>query len=300
MSTSRTGCFSGYCWPREKSDVIVIGAPLEATVSFRTGTRFAPSAMRSVSGFMEYWSLRAHIDVDEHVRFYDAGDALVDQPLREAMNAIAAAVAENLDTRPLVVLGGEHTITYGIVKGILEAGRKPCILHLDAHLDMREEYAGLSLSHATFMRRIVEDYNPPLVQVGARGFVREEFEYTRAAGIRVIDSHELERKGVSDVVAALLRILDKSECNHLHITLDMDVFDPSVAPGVSNPEPEGPSTRHIIDIVFEAARVATGRKLSISMDVVEVTPPYDCGDITSILAVKAIIEFVAGWLSASK
>ncbi len=300
MATYLSGCFSGYCWPREKGNVVVIGAPLEATVSFRPGTRFAPRSIREASAFIEYWSLRANLDVDEAVRFYDAGDALVEQPLRKALEAIAASIVENLDGRPLVVLGGEHTITYGVVQGLLESGRKPCILQLDAHMDMRDEYAGHKLSHATFMRRIVEHFRVPVLQVGVRGFAREELEYVQAHRIPVIDAREFSERGVSDALSLLLRLLEQGGCNHLHVTLDMDVFDPSAAPGVSNPEPEGPPTSYVIDVVFEAARLAASRGMSISMDVVEVAPPYDCGNVTSVLAAKTIVEFIAGWLRGAK
>ncbi|AEM38588.1 agmatinase [Pyrolobus fumarii 1A] len=299
MSYARTTCFSGYCWGLDESQVIVLGAPLEETTSYRPGTRFAPRAIREASAYIEYWSLRGKLDVDEHVRFYDAGDALVEQPLEKALEAIGDAV-ERLSGvgKPLVVMGGEHTITLGIVEGLVRAGYKPCMVQLDAHMDMRSEYAGRRVSHATFARLVVSEVGVPVVLAGVRGFVREELEFARANHVPVIDAHRLQDESVAAVIPAVSKLIEKSVCNHLHLTLDMDVVDPGFAPGVSNPEPEGITPRILLDIVFEVARLAVLRGMSLSMDVVEVSPPYDAGGVTSVLAAKAIVEFAAGVVAA--
>ncbi len=292
-------CFSGYCWSRDDSSFQVVGAPLEETVTFRPGTRFAPRAIREASAYIEYWSLRGGIDVDEEARFYDAGDVAGEQPLEKHLEELSYTVARLFDEeKPIVVLGGEHTVTLGVVRGLVEAGARPCILHLDAHLDMRREYGGRRLSHATFMRLVVEETGAPLVTAGYRAVVREELEYARARRVGLVDAYTLEEQGWTAIASRLESMLDS--CTHLHVTLDMDVFDPGYAPGVSNPEPEGASPRRVLDTVFYAARLAARRGKTLSMDVVEVSPPYDCGGVTAVLAAKAVVEAAAGYLQGLK
>ena len=292
-------CFSGYCWSRDEAIFQVIGAPLEETVTYRPGTRFAPRAIREASAYIEYWSLRGGFDVDEEARFYDAGDVTGEQPLEKHLDELAYTIVKLYDeAKPLVVLGGEHTITLGVVRGLLEAGVKPCILHLDAHLDMRREYMGRKVSHATVMRLIAEETGAPIVTLGYRAVVREELEYARSKRIPTIDAYTLEDSGWTAVAGRLESMLDT--CNHLHVTLDMDVFDPGFAPGVSNPEPEGVSPRSALDVVFHAARLAAFKGKSFSIDVVEVAPPYDCSGVTSVLAAKAVIEAAAGYIQGVK
>ena len=294
-----TWCFSGYCWSRDESSFQVIGAPLEETVTYRPGTRFAPRAIREASAYIEYWSLRAGLDVDEEVKFYDAGDVPGEQPIEKHLEELAYTVERLYDEeRPLVILGGEHTVTLGVIRGLVEAGAKPCILHLDAHLDMRSEYMGRRLSHATFMRLVLEEVNPRLVTVGYRAVVREELEYARSRRVGLVDAYTLEEQGWASVAGRVTTMLE--ECNHLHVTLDMDVFDPAYAPGVSNPEPEGASPRRVLDVVFHAARLAAVKRRSFSLDVVEVAPPYDCSGVTAALAAKAVVEAAAGYIHGAR
>ncbi len=290
-----TWCFSGYCWPLEQAAFVVIGAPLEETVSYRPGTRFAPRAIREASAYIEYRSLRAGIDVDEAARFHDAGDVPGEQPAKRFLEELAYVIEKNVGEKPVFIIGGEHTVTLGVARGLVRSGARPCILQLDAHLDMRDEYGGRRLSHATFMRRLLEEIDAAVLVAGFRGYSTEEMDYARARGVHLIDAFRLEDEGVA-AVAPRLESMSKA-CNHIHVTLDMDVYDPAFAPGVSNPEPEGVRPRIVLDVVFYAARLAARRRLGFTMDVVEVSPPYDPGGVTAILAAKSIIEAAAGYIS---
>ncbi len=300
MSHTLTTCFSGYCWGLDESTFIVLGAPLEETVSYRPGTRFAPRAVREASAYIEYWSLRASLDVDEEAKFHDAGDALVDQPLAKALDAIPYSV-ERLacHEKPIIVIGGEHTVTLGVVRGLAAAGYKTCVVQLDAHLDMRGEYAGRRLSHATFARRLIEEIGAPYAVLGYRAVTREELDYARAKKVVLVDARRLDAQHEALVYPLVSRFAERG-CNHLHLTLDMDVVEPGLAPGVSNPEPDGVSVRTLLDTLFDAVYAAVSRGMSVSMDVVEVSPPYDCGGVTSVLAARSIVEFAAAVLAARR
>ncbi len=274
--------------------VVVLGVPYDATSSYRAGSREAPRAIREAAANIEFFSPRVGLDI-EKVSIHDAGDvvALVD-PV-SMVDVVSKVVAELYSPEQLlVVLGGEHTITYGVLRGLLEAGQSPCLLVFDAHLDMRDEYMGHRFSHACVTRRIVEDLlNPNRVTVvGSRAYVAEEEEFAQRHGIVHVDVLSLRRRGYNVAANAISQLLH-SGCTHLHISVDMDGFDPSYAPGVANPEPEGLTVSEVLDMLHDTIRWATERGITTSLDVVEVSPPYDPSGVTSILAAKVVVEYIA-------
>ncbi len=285
-----TTVFSGVQTKLENSFAIVLGAPFDYTTSYRTGAREGPRSIREASANIEFYSLRGNIDVDK-LPVFDAGDVSIVVNTSEYMRRLTI-VAEELakEGKPLIVLGGEHTITYGVIAGLKKD--EPCILVLDAHFDLRDEFMGLKLGHATVMRRLVEIVGSTnIFFVGTRAFAEEELEYARAKSIPFLTPGQIRMLGTRETVRRILSWLEHSECNSLYISVDMDFFDPGYAPGVSNPEPEGLEPWHGLDIVYYVTQASS--KPPLAIDIVEHTPVYDCGGAAATLAAKIIVEWLA-------
>ena len=286
--------FGGVDYPFETSHVLVIGVPFEATTSYKPGTRFGPEAIRRAAANIEFYSARAGIDVEE-VAIHDAGDVPVSSLVRETLARVeeaAAAAARYAGDRLPVFLGGEHTITYGVVRGLRRSlGGDICLAVVDAHLDLREEYLGDPYSHACVMRRVAEEGLALPAYYGVRAYTRQELLYAREKGMLLLGPLEPGRRA-GEALAS--RLLD-GRCRHLHISVDMDGYDPAYAPGVGNPEPEGLTPTQVFDMLHTLVARSLDAGLTLSLDVVETSPVNDCNDITSVLAAKTVVETVAAW-----
>jgi agmatinase len=285
--------FGGYSAPLERAFAVIVGAPLDLTTSYRPGSRFGPSAVRRVASSLEFYSLRLGVDV-ERIPVHDLGDVATTYDVAEAIRRVEKVVSFVAGRGKLpVLLGGEHTVALGALRALRE--RRPCVLVADAHLDLRSEYMGSKLNHATVLRRVVEELELPLVYVGVRAVSAEELDLARRLGLSVYTSYEVSRKGVGAVVESATRDVRSAGCELLYVSVDMDVLDPAYAPGVATPEPEGLTTTQLLDILVGTV-VEAGIPLA-GVDVVEVTPPYDVGEATAAAAAKTVIELVAAaWL----
>ena len=287
--------FGGVEYSGDTALAVIVGVPYEETTSYKPGTRFAPQAVRTAAANIEFYSPRARLDLDTEP-ILDLGDVAVThgpEAMAERLRAVAAGVSRDyrLGERLHVYIGGEHTITLGLYSGVSDyLGEPPCIVSLDAHLDMRSEYLGARLGHATFMRRLLETHKPLLAAViGARAYVSEEERFARGAGATLIGAREILAGGP----AAAREVIEAARsCSSLYITVDMDVYDPAYAPGVGNPEPEGLAPSHVFDIIHSLIAAVEG---PVVLDVVEASPPNDCNDITSVLAAKTILEAMAAY-----
>ena len=180
-----------------------------------------------------------------------------------------------------VVLGGEHTITLGALRAI--RGEDVAVISFDAHMDLRDQYMDLDISHTTFMRRVREEAHPlKIVEVGTRAVCKEELAVARDAEIEYVTMKQIWEKGVESTVKFIKKNVEG--CKRTYLTIDMDVLDPAFAPAVQNPEPEGMSTQNLLDIVLNLCD-----ERLIGFDLVELTPPYDNG-ITAVQAAKIIFE----------
>ncbi len=285
---NRSPCvFGGVSVSFEEAFAVIVGVPFDATSSYRPGSRFAPCEIRVAAANIEFYSIRSRVDVEE-VPLHDLGDVAVTIDAGEVVKRVEKISSHILGSgKLLVLLGGEHTVTLGALRAL--AGKKPCVIVADAHLDLRSEYLGSKLNHATFMRWVVEELGLPVAYVGVRAVSREEIEYAREKNIAFYTSYEVENEG-SDVIAAeLARFLADSGCETLYMSVDMDVLDPAYAPGVSNPEAEGLTTMQLIDIL---TRLVGEARLE-GFDVVELNPVYDHGGVTAVAAAKIVVELVA-------
>ncbi len=252
----------------------ILGAPFDATATHRAGARWAPAAIRWASDALESYSPVQQRDLQE-IRLADAGDldlAGVDaaQAVERVRDAVAAA--QGLP----VLLGGEHTVTVGAVTALLDRHADLGLVVVDAHLDLRDDYAGARWSHATTLARILDRMDGRrIVVVGARSGTREE--WTRADGLlAVAPTGRLPQP-------AWAALADRP----LYLSVDIDGLDPAHAPGTGNPEPLGLA---VDDLVTLVSVLRQGRV--VGCDLVEVSPPYDPGGRTAMLAAWLLREMI--------
>ncbi len=263
--------------PVEDPTVAIIGAPYDATSSFRRGSRHAPQAIRIASQSIETYSPILQRDLED-VALTDLGDlALEGGPPEAAVMAVRAQVDALADRTFPVLLGGEHTVTLGAIQALHPRYPDLAVLQLDAHTDLREEYEGHRLCHATVMRRVADLIGPrSLVQLGVRAGSREE--WTVAHTVARYCSSRLE---IPPEIWTWL------EDRPLYVTIDIDAIDPSAAPHTGNPEPEGLTAS---DVLTLARRLGDLRV--VGLDLVEVSPPLDPPGRTAVLAAVILREAI--------
>jgi len=290
LYVSPTLVFSGLQKTFDEADYVVLGVPFDLTSTYRTGARFAPTAIREASLNIETYSFSASVDVED-LRLHDLGDLNVTSDTDETLRRLELVVKEILDAKKLLVLmGGEHTITLGATRAL---SKNCAILSFDAHLDLRNEYMNLKTSHTTFMRRINEQVHPiQIVEIGTRAVCKEELNYAKKAGVTYITVGEIRNKGVEKVTQKVEKLL--GDVKQIYLTIDMDVLDPAFVPAVQNPEPNGLCTC----IFYELLNGLCDRRV-VTFDVVEVAPHYDNGG-TAIQAAKTIFEVLCHLEKARK
>ncbi len=247
---------------KPEGDVKIVGIPLDITQTFRSGTREAPDEIRRCSDSIEDYSPVLDKDLRDK-EFTDLGNIILPMSL-QALEYIFNATKE---IKHPICLGGEHLITYPVVKALKKRYRDIVVLQLDAHLDLRDEYFGEKFSHATVMRRVL-DLGIELYQLGIRSGYKEEYEFARKNGTIINSIEEFDTK------------------KPVYITFDIDVLDPAYAPGVTNPEPCGMSTEELFNIIYKLDCDVVG------FDVVEVAPIYDPASITAVTAAKIVRECI--------
>ena len=280
---SQSNVFSGCQKPFEKADYVVLGVPFDVTSTYRTGARFAPNAIRQASLNVETYSFRTGIDMED-LNLHDLGDLHISTDTKKTLERLELVIKDILQVgKTPVTIGGEHTITLSILKGLGDKASKTAIVSFDAHLDLRDEFLGLKLSHATFMRRISEEVEPAkIIEVGTRAVCKEELDYAKKAGIEFFTAQQIRSEGIKQIGRQLKEKLSKYES--IYLSVDMDVLDPAYAPAVQNPEPEGIETHTLLDILYN-----TCDDRVLGFDVAEVAPSFDQG-ISAIQAAKVISE----------
>jgi len=285
LYVSQSNNFGGVQRPFEKAKYVVFGVPFDVTSTYRTGARFGPSAIRQASLNIETYSFRAGIDIED-LALHDLGDLHASTSPKRTIDMLKLVVTDVLMAEKTpIAIGGEHTITLGIMKGLGDKARKTAVVCFDAHLDLRKEFMGLTLSHTTFMRRINEEVKPAkIIEVGTRAVCKEELAYAAGSGINFFSAQQVRKEGREQIIQQLKKELEQYE--NIYLTVDMDVLDPAFAPAVQNPEPEGLETQILLDI----ACALCDRRV-VGFDVVEVAPIYDQG-ISAVVAAKVVFQMV--------
>lgn len=262
-----------------EADIVLFGAPFDSTTSYRPGTRFGSSAIRRESYGIECYSPYQDKDLED-TKVMDCGDLeLCFGNTKKALTQIEEQAKEILDNSAIpFMLGGEHLVTLGAFRAVLEKYPDIHIIHFDAHADLREEYLGEQLSHASVIRRcwdLVGDGR--IYQFGIRSGDREEFYWAKEhVTMRKFDFEGLEE------------VLEKLEGTPIYFTLDLDVLDPSVFPGTGTPEPGGVT----FDALRKAAEKVCSRANVVACDVNELSPHYDPSGISTAAACKIVREML--------
>ncbi len=293
LFVSQSNFFGGVQCPFEKAKYVIFGVPFDVTSTYRTGARFGPNAIRQASLNIETYSFRTGVDVED-LAIHDLGDLHASASPKRTVDMLNLVVADILAAKKMpVTIGGEHTITLGVIKGLGGKAKKTAVVSFDAHLDLRKEFMGLTLSHTTFMRRINEEVKPArIIEVGTRAVCKEELIYAEESGIIFFTSQQIREEGSAQIIHKLKEELVPYE--NIYLTIDMDVLDPAFAPSVQNPEPEGLDTHTLIDILSSLCD-----RNVVGFDVLEVTPNYDQG-ISAIAAAKVVFQMLCHLEKARK
>ncbi|MBQ7233910.1 MAG: agmatinase [Kiritimatiellae bacterium] len=262
----------------DEANVVIFGAPYDSTTSFRPGTRFGPAAVRSESFGIETYSPYLDRDLETDARVHDAGD--LELPFGapdRALDMIEAKAAEILDAgKTPFLLGGEHLVTLGAVRAAVKRHPDLCIIHFDAHADLREDYLGVRLSHACVMRRCHDLLGDGRIwQFGIRSGTCEEFQFMREGHVTT-EPFSLKT----------LPSISFSSGTPVYLTVDLDVLDPSEFPGTGTQEAGGVRFTELMPALVEIL----SRFNVVAMDNVELSPALDASGRSTALACKILRE----------
>lgn len=270
------GCGGEY----EESRIVIFGAPFDSTTSFRPGTRFGSQAIRNESYGLETYSPYQKKDLTDF-KIFDSGD--LELPIGDTARVlyqIEDRAGEILrDGKLPFMIGGEHLVTLGSVRAAAKKYPDLCIVHFDAHADLRQDYLGVELSHACVLRRCWELVGDDRIfQFGIRSGDREEFLWAEKGHVNM---HPFDLKGLS-------RAVDRISGKPVYFTLDLDVLDPSVFPGTGTPEAGGVTFLELLQAVL----LVCGKCRVIACDVNELCPPFDQSGVSTATAGKIVREML--------
>jgi agmatinase len=261
-----------------QSRQVILGAPMDFTVSFRPGSRSGPQAIRAASPGLEEYSLYSGRDLRD-TSFFDAGDLALpfgnpDRSLAMIEDALTQILSDN--KFPLL-LGGEHLVSLAALRAAAKKYPNLAVIHFDAHADLRTDYMGEPHSHASVMYHAYTSLGVELFQFGIRSATREEETFAKKH-THFYPFHVLE---------PLQKVVAQLAGRPVYFSLDIDVVDPAYAPGTGTPEPGGITSAELL----QSLRVMGGLQM-VGMDLVEVSPVYDTAGITAMLAAKVVREII--------
>lgn len=257
----------------ESSDIVMLGMPFDGTVSYRSGSRFAPEQIRLASWGLEEYSPRFDKHLED-VNFHDAGD--LEFPLGntyKSLDLIEKNVEEIYkDGKRVFGIGGEHLVTLPEIKAVSKFYDNLAIVHFDAHTDLREEYMGEEMSHSAVIRHVSKIVGPENIkQIGIRSGMKEEWEFMKKHNTLISEYSEL----------------DCLKGKKIFVTVDLDCLDPSIMPGTGTPESGGMMFDELIGW-FEYLKDFD----IVGADVVELAPDYDASGVSTAVATKVIRELL--------
>lgn len=258
--------------------VEILGVPFDATSTYRLGSKFGPEALRESFLNIEIFSSRLNVDLEELSvedlgNLSQMGDAA---QMTDALGKVVLEISEGKQTP--AVLGGEHTLSYATFKA---APKDAALIVFDAHLDLRDEFAGLRFSHTTWLRRFIEERGAKnVIHIGSRAAAKDEVTYMSEVGVATIPTRTiLATQRAEMLLADLLK-----DFNRVYVSLDLDILDPAYAPGVGNPEAAGISTAQLLEFLY----ILEGKEI-LGFDIVELCPSYDTG-AAAAAASKCLLE----------
>jgi len=263
---------------------VIFGVPFDSTHSYKPGCRFGPDSIRDAFNNIEIFQPEFGVDL-ETVNIRDLGNTKHTVVATEMLQMVENITTElRKQNKQVIILGGEHLITLGSFSCF---PKNTGYVVFDAHYDLRDQYADIKLSHAAYLRRLVEKRGSEnIVHVGARAFVKEELAFLTDNKIRTVSDKEIRDGNGAKLLKDITSTFDS-----IYLSIDLDVLDPAFAPGVGNPEAVGISSRELYDLVT----VLQNKKIEAA-DIVELNPTYDNG-ATASMAAKMISTIIAMNLS---
>jgi agmatinase len=271
-------------------EVALIGVPFDGGTTYRPGPRFGPRHIREQSAIIRPWNPVLKVNPFAKHRTADFGDLSVNPlSIEDTFRRIESGLMLLLDAGArCVCVGGDHSISLPILRAVANKRGSVSLIQFDAHNDLWDEYFGSKYSHGTPFRRAFEEgllRDGDVLQVGLRGQVygEDDFDFARAHKVRMVTAEEFHEKGLA-IVQRHLRVFRRKL---VYVTLDIDVVDPAFAPGTGTPQVGGLTSVQILELV----RSLRGLNI-VGCDLVEVSPPYDNGGITSLLAANLLFELL--------
>ena len=272
--------------PNENSEPVatIFGVPFDSTHSYKPGCRFGPDTIRDAFNNIEIFQPEFGIDLETQ-NISDLGNTKHTVVAAEMLQIVKGVTSElKKQDKQIIILGGEHLITLGSFTCF---PKDTGYVVFDAHYDLRDQYADIKLSHAAYLRRIVEERGSEnIVHVGARAFVKEELAFLKEHKIATVSDKEIRNGDGPKLLKDITSTFDR-----VYLSVDLDVLDPAFAPGVGNPEAVGISSRELYDLI-----TTLQNKKIVAADMVEFNPTYDNGS-TASMAAKMIATIIAMNLS---
>lgn len=274
-----------------EADIAIVGIPFDAGVSYRSGARFGPTHIRESSRLLRPYNPAQDASPFALAQVVDAGDIAANPfDIAEAVEQIGVGMDELLAKKiKPVVLGGDHTIAYPIIKSLNKIYGPVTVIHFDAHLDTWDTYFGAPLTHGTPFRRASEDGLLDMsscVHVGIRGplYTDQDLTDDTALGFQVITAASLDTIGTAGVIEKIAKRVGNKP---VYVSIDVDVMDPAFAPGTGTPEMGGLSSREMLTLIRSLDQLNL-----VGADIVEVSPQYDNAQITGIAAANLAYELI--------
>lgn len=268
------GCESNY----KNSDIVLFGAPFDGTSSFRPGSRFGPKAIRNDSIGIETYSPYLDKDLTDR-KVFDGGD--LDLPFgnaKKSLDIIEKYTARIVkDNKKPVMIGGEHLVSLAAIKSVINKFPDLCVVHFDAHTDVREQFMGEKLSHATVMKRVWElTGDNRIFQFGIRSGERDEFRWC--------DQHTyLSKENFNNLEECMQKIKDKP----IYLTIDLDVLDTCYFWGTGTPEAGGVTFKELLSAITEVTKYNV-----VGCDINELAPNIDPSGTSTAIACKVLRELL--------
>ncbi|MDI1495845.1 MAG: Agmatinase [Cenarchaeum symbiont of Oopsacas minuta] len=266
---------------------IVFGIPFDSTHSYKPGTRFGPDAIRDAFNNIEVFHPELGVDLED-VPIHDLGNIKHTVDVKSMLNMVSKMTSELAQKKiPIIILGGEHSLTYGSYTAFPKGTG---YVVFDAHYDLRDGYIGSEFSHASYLRKIIDERgSDDVLHVGARAYAKDELVYLKELKLNTVTDKDVRMglgpKMISDFV---------SKYDTVYASFDLDVLDPAFAPGVGNPEAVGIFVRELFDMIASLRETQI-----VGSDIVELNPTYDNGS-TAIIAAKILSTIIATDVARTK
>lgn len=273
-------------------DFVIAGAPFDTGSSFRSGSRFGPHGIRSISAMMKPNNVIMQVNVLDNLKGGDMGDFNVTPGyIHPSYDAIEAGVASIVEKNAIpIILGGDHAITLAELRAVAKKHGPVALVHFDSHSDLCDEVFGQRYNHGTPFRRALEEglIDPAhSIQIGMRGSLYDPNEHKMAAdlGMLLIPAHKVRAMGFDELIKTIHERVGNTPA---FLTFDIDFVDPAYAPGTGTPEVGGFTSYESLELVRNIKELNF-----VGFDVVEVLPAYDHGEITAYLAANLVFEFLS-------